>query len=83
MVCIAITDNGVGRAQAALSKSKSATKHKSFGLEITKNRLDLLDSKHHASSRIDIIDLFDEKENAKGTQVIIEIPLIKTKTYEA
>ena len=83
MVCIAITDNGVGRAQAALSKSKSATKHKSFGLEITKNRLDLLDSKHHASSRIDIIDLSDEKGKAKGTQVIIEIPLIKTKTYEA
>ena len=37
-----ITDNGIGRTKAAAMKSKSAEKQKSLGLQITKERLALL-----------------------------------------
>ena len=37
-----ITDNGIGRKKAAELASKSATKHKSMGLRITKDRITML-----------------------------------------
>ena len=41
-----ITDNGVGREQAELLKRKSAEKQKSMGLQITTERLALLNKDH-------------------------------------
>src|SRR5947199_145483 len=37
-----ITDNGIGRKQAAAFASKSATKHKSMGLRITAQRISMM-----------------------------------------
>jgi sensor histidine kinase YesM len=39
---IKITDNGIGRKKPAELASKSATKHKSMGLRITKDRIAIL-----------------------------------------
>ena len=41
---IKITDNGIGREQAARIASKSATKHKSMGLLITADRIAMIQS---------------------------------------
>ncbi len=79
---IDIEDNGIGREQAAKIRSKSATKHKSFGLEITKSRLDILEAKYKKSTDLKIIDLKNTDGQASGTKVSISIPFLKNQHHE-
>jgi len=72
LTCI-ITDNGVGRPQAGLLKSKSAEKQKSLGLKITKERLNLLNNTANEQTFFTIEDLVDENGNAMGTRVHLKI----------
>ena len=67
---IVITDNGVGRQQAEKINSQLRTDHTSYGLEITKERLRMLDS----NTELNIIDLHDNQNNSCGTKVEILIP---------
>jgi len=73
---IKITDNGIGRKKAAELASKSATKHKSMGLRITKDRIAMLEKTNGAESPVKIIDLENEDGTAAGTEVIIKMPVI-------
>ncbi len=75
--CI-ITDNGVGRKQAAILKSKSAEKNKSMGLQITKNRMALLNKDLDGEIFFEITDLKDEQGNATGTRVSLRILIKET-----
>ncbi|MBI3218237.1 MAG: histidine kinase [Bacteroidetes bacterium] len=69
--CI-ITDNGVGRKKAGELKSKAADKEKSYGMNITRDRLDMLNRESTVAS-IEIIDLEDEHNQPLGTKVIVKI----------
>ncbi|NOS94158.1 MAG: histidine kinase [Cyclobacteriaceae bacterium] len=69
--CI-ITDNGIGRKKAAELKSKAADKEKSYGMNITRDRLDMLNRESTVAS-IEIIDLEDENGQPVGTKVIVKI----------
>jgi hypothetical protein len=71
-LCCTIADNGIGRTKAFTIKSKSAEKNKSMGLQITKNRMALLNS-NSDEHNFTINDLIDENGNAKGTSVFIKI----------
>jgi len=73
---IKITDNGIGRKKAAEISSKSATKHKSMGLRITKDRIDMLQKPNGTESPVKIVDLENEDGSAAGTEVIIKMPVI-------
>jgi ligand-binding sensor domain-containing protein/anti-sigma regulatory factor (Ser/Thr protein kinase) len=73
---IKITDNGIGRKKAAEFANKSATKHKSMGLRITKDRIAMLQKTNGGESPVKIIDLENEDGSAAGTEVIIKIPVI-------
>jgi len=73
---IAIEDNGIGRKKAQELKSRSAVKHKSYGMQITSNRLKLVEMLHQLKTDIHLIDLEDQEGNALGTRVEIKIPLI-------
>ncbi|NOT38106.1 MAG: histidine kinase [Saprospiraceae bacterium] len=70
-----VEDNGVGRRQAGLLKSKNEKTHKSFGTEITQNRLDLYNQKYAMNSSVTITDLYDERGKPTGTRVEVIIPL--------
>ena len=70
-----ISDNGIGRKQAAAMASKSATKHKSMGLRITQDRIAML-QKVNGESPVKIIDLEYADGSAAGTEVIIKMPLV-------
>lgn len=72
---IEITDDGVGRQRAAEYKSKSATKHKSFGMKLTADRIALINQLYQIHTHVNIIDLADAEGRATGTKVIIEIPV--------
>ncbi len=72
LICI-ITDNGIGRGQAEILKSKSAEKQKSMGLKITSERLSLLNKYSDEQTFFKVEDLVDEKGNASGTRVHLKI----------
>ncbi|MEJ1237181.1 histidine kinase [Chryseolinea sp. T2] len=70
-----ITDNGVGRAQAAALSSKSATRHKSLGLKITADRISHMLG-NASDYPISIKDLVNIDGCAAGTEVTIKIPVM-------
>jgi len=72
---IDITDNGIGRDAANTIKSKSATRQKSFGLQITSERIHMINQLYQLNTDVNIVDLKDELQNAAGTKVIIQIPI--------
>ena len=68
-----ITDNGIGREKATELKSKSAEKEKSLGLKITTERLALFNDRNGIDTFYEIVDITDDKGNARGTKVILKI----------
>jgi tetratricopeptide (TPR) repeat protein len=73
---IKITDDGIGRKQAALFASKSATRHKSVGLRITADRIAMLNKSNEMESPVKINDLINTDDSTAGTEVIIKIPVL-------
>ena len=71
-----IQDNGIGRDQAKENKSKSAIQRKSHGMKITSERLRLLDKLKGRGGEVEVIDLYSELRQSKGTKVMIKLPLI-------
>jgi sensor histidine kinase YesM len=70
---ITITDNGIGREKAAELKSKSAT-HKSHGLKVTSERIEMMNKFNPASAQVLITDLHNEQNLPTGTMVELMIP---------
>ena len=70
---ISITDDGIGREKAAELKSKSAT-HKSHGLKVTSQRIEMMNKLNSTGAQVHIFDLKDEQGNATGTKVELIIP---------
>ncbi len=69
-----IEDNGIGRKNAEIIKSKSATRYKSMGMGITNDRIALINSMNLMGIRTEIIDKMDENNHPLGTLVKIIIP---------
>lgn len=75
MLAINIIDNGIGRAKAAELQSKTATKHKSYGMKVTSERLALINQIYKSGANVTIHDLTDNTGHPSGTRVTIKIPL--------
>ncbi|MEI7980300.1 MAG: histidine kinase [Bacteroidota bacterium] len=71
---ISITDDGIGREKAAELKSKSAT-HKSHGLQVTFQRIELMNKLNSSGAQVNIFDVKDEQGLATGTRVELIIPV--------
>lgn len=74
-LCIEITDNGVGRKRAMELKSRSATVNKSHGMQVTAERLDVINQLYGADARVITEDLHNENGEAAGTRVVLKISL--------
>lgn len=75
---ISIEDNGVGREKAASFGKKH--NHPSVGMSLTEKRLITLNQmRGFENSSVSIVDLFDNKANACGTRVELNIPLNQDK----
>ena len=70
---VEVDDNGIGREAAASIRSKTATKEKSMGMDITRNRLRL--SSDGRSGKVEIVDFTLEDDQRTGTLVKIIIPV--------
>ncbi len=63
---ITVEDDGIGR-RAATALKKPQKEHKSYGIDITINRIQLL----NYLNTVTFVDLYDDNNNALGTRVII------------
>jgi sensor histidine kinase YesM len=72
---VTITDDGIGRQRAAELKSKSATRHKSFGMKVTSERIQLINQLYQSHTQVQVHDLVDRQGKAAGTEVVITIPI--------
>ncbi len=72
---VEITDDGIGREQAVLFKSKSATRHKSFGLKMTSERIDMIHQIYGIRADVQVTDLKDHNNKPCGTRVTLKIPI--------
>jgi sensor histidine kinase YesM len=72
---ITISDDGIGRQKAAELKSKSATPRKSFGMEVTSERIALINQLYRTNTQVQIQDLVDASGDPAGTVVVLEIPI--------
>lgn len=74
LLCV-IEDNGIGRKQSQLiNLEKNKTEHKSVGLAITQDRLDMINQQYNSKLTVTIIDLEDTDGNALGTRVELHLP---------
>lgn len=67
---VQVIDDGIGREAAKTRKSNKPPDHKSKGIAITRERLELLNSGSKQKILMDIID----HEDPTGTEVILKIP---------
>jgi len=67
---IIVEDNGIGRQKASEIKKEELTDTKSYGLQITEERMKLMSNIRGKQSEFKITDLYDKKKPA-GTKVII------------
>lgn len=74
LICT-IEDNGIGRTAAQEIKANKKVKRKSVGMSITRERLEMINKIYVINNQIDIVDLYDQKGQPRGTRVIIKIPL--------
>ena len=73
LVC-SIKDNGIGREKSQQLKKSSHLEQESKGMKITEERI--AGFQQMKGSKVDVIDLTDDKGQAEGTQIIITLPLL-------
>lgn len=76
MLKIRIDDNGIGRLKS--EELKNSKMHKSMALDITKNRIKMINEKYNSEGYLLMNDL-DEKQQI-GTRVLISLPYINKET---
>lgn len=70
---ITIEDDGIGRGAAQELKSKDVQKNKSYGMQITSDRVDIANKLYGIKSSVIIKDLFDTDSLPCGTKVSIKL----------
>ncbi len=68
-----ITDNGIGRENAAALKSQYRKNHRSRGMELLDKRFKLINTEYGSEIQVEITDVMNG-ERSQGTQVSITVP---------
>ncbi len=76
---IILRDNGIGREEANRGNDGKPKETRSMAIDLTTQRIEMLDEKDHTQEKVTIIDLYDESRKPTGTEVRLEIPKIKRK----
>ena len=72
LLCV-VEDNGVGRRYSEKMKQERGASHRSYGMSITKRRLETLTKISNDDFSVDVIDLYDDNGTPIGTRVNIVI----------
>jgi tetratricopeptide (TPR) repeat protein len=68
-----IRDNGIGRKASQEINARKSRQYQSVAMNLTRERLELLNARENSDMSVEINDLFDEKGNASGTEVTLRI----------
>lgn len=71
---VIVEDNGIGRQKASELKSKSALKQKSYGMQITDDRIKAINQLYATGAEVKIEDLYTKDNQCCGTRVELIIP---------
>lgn len=71
-----IQDNGIGREKSASYKEQNKPSHKSMGMQITLERINIHNQKLQSKGEVTITDLFDDLGKAAGTKVQVRLKII-------
>ena len=74
---ITVRDDGIGREAAMRLKSKSAGGEKSYGMQITRERVELVRKALGLEAQVRVADLRDPEGRPSGTEVTILLPLLR------
>jgi LytS/YehU family sensor histidine kinase len=72
-ITYSIEDNGIGRSQSRVYAEMNTKGHKSLGLEITRERIDVINRQQGAEGVLEIQDLQDDYGQPTGTRVLLTI----------
>jgi LytS/YehU family sensor histidine kinase len=75
IICI-IEDDGVGRKKAIEYMNQKRPDHKSSGIRVTGERIELINTLYHTNMKLEITDLHDEYGIACGTRVTLTLPML-------
>jgi ligand-binding sensor domain-containing protein len=71
--CI-IEDNGIGRKKSRELNSQNNANHKSVGMSITRERLEIFNQLNRSNLSVNIMDLMNSDGSTGGTRVELNIP---------
>jgi len=74
-VNIRLTDNGIGRERSDQINKQKMLKKNSIGIKLTQERLKNFFKDYQQRYSLDFKDLYEENGEAKGTEVILKLPL--------
>ncbi len=75
LICI-VKDNGIGREKAEEIKAqKPGNRKRSMGMQITFDRIEMINKLYNANTSVKIVDMKDEEGKAKGTFVRLTISI--------
>ncbi|MFZ9386388.1 MAG: two-component regulator propeller domain-containing protein [Chitinophagaceae bacterium] len=73
LTCV-IQDNGIGRAKAEeIKAAKSGNRKRSMGMQITNDRIDMINKLYGSNTKVEIRDLCDKEGKPAGTRVELTI----------
>tara|TARA_Y100000815_G_scaffold198290_1_gene181821 strand:+ start:624 stop:2507 length:1884 start_codon:yes stop_codon:yes gene_type:complete len=73
---ITIEDNGIGRKKTMeVPSDKRNTQKKSIGINLTMERLQNFSRNFSHGHTLNIIDLYDDAQNPRGTRVLLNLPV--------
>ena len=70
-----VDDNGIGMEEAERIKSQRIIKHQSHGMDITRQRLELVSKVTNGDYNITVVNKKDMDQNPAGTTIVIKFPL--------
>ena len=76
MIHYIIEDNGIGRDQSKIYNQINKPFHKSVGMKLTQDRINIFNRETGSSGSVNIIDLFDDENNPIGTRIEFAIKCV-------
>ncbi len=71
-----IEDNGIGRASSEKYKRHNKPDHKSIGIDLSNERINMFNQQYNGEGGVEIIDLYDENHMSAGTRVKIKVKAV-------
>ncbi len=75
LLTICIADDGIGRERSMELESKSAGKYKSFGMQVTADRIRMINQLYNIKTDVQILDITNSFGDPCGTKVVLQIPV--------